>query len=112
MQATELLREQLKDVHQYVEVIMADVTPDQAHWHPPGTRVASLGGNYAHIIVSEDLVINTLLKGSAALFASTWAGKTGMSTLMNLMRARATKEVKVSPDGFLSSSVVPTSQKL
>jgi len=81
MQATELLREQVKQVHQYVEGIMADVTPELAHWHPPGTIVNSLGGNYAHIIVAEDLVINAILKGGAPLFASTWAGKTGMSTL-------------------------------
>jgi hypothetical protein len=81
MQASELLREQLKEVHQYVEAILTDVTPEQAHWHPPGTIVNSLGGNYAHIIVVEDLVINALLRGGAPLFASTWAGKTGMSTL-------------------------------
>lgn len=81
MQATELLREQVKQVHQYVEEIMAPVTPEQAHWHPPGTVVNSLGGNYAHLLGSEDLVINALLKGGAPLFASSWAGKTGMSTL-------------------------------
>ena len=81
MQATELLREQLKEVHQYVEEIMADVTSEQAHWHPPGNIVNSLGGYYAHIIVGEDHVINALLIGGAPLFASSWAGKTGMSTL-------------------------------
>lgn len=81
MHATELLREQLKEVHQYVEEIMANVTPEQAHWHPAGTVVNSLGGNYAHIILTEDLVINALLKGGAPFFASTWAGKTGMSSL-------------------------------
>ena len=78
MQATELLREQVNQVHQYVEAIMATVTSEQAHWHPPGTVVNSLGGNYAHIILTEDLVINALLKGGAPFFASTWAGKTGM----------------------------------
>jgi DinB superfamily len=81
MQATELLREQVKQVHQYVEEIMATVTPEQAHWHPPGMVVNSLGGNYAHLLVVEDLVINAILKGGAPLFASSWAGKTGMSTL-------------------------------
>ena len=80
MQATELLREQFKQVHQYVEEIMDSVTPEQAHWHPPGTDVNSLGGNYAHIVVVEDLVINGVLQGKAPLFASSWAGKTGMST--------------------------------
>jgi DinB superfamily len=68
MQATELLREQLKEVHQYVEQIMANVTPEQAHWHPAGTVINSLGGNYAHIILAEDLVINAILKGGAPFF--------------------------------------------
>ncbi len=81
MQATELLREQVKQVHQYVENIMAPVTAEQAHWAPPGMLVNSLGGNYAHLLVGEDLVINAILKGGAPLFASSWAGKTGMSSL-------------------------------
>lgn len=81
MQATDLLREQVKHVHQFVEDIMASVTPEQAHWHPPATAVNSLGGNYAHLPVIEDLVINAILKGGTPLFASSWAGKTGMSAL-------------------------------
>ena len=81
MQATELLREQLKMVHKNVEAIMANVTPEEAHWHPPGTLVNSLAGNYAHILVIEDLVINALLKGGTPLFNSSWSGKTGMSRL-------------------------------
>ena len=81
MQATELLREQFKQVHQYVEDIMTSVTPEQAHWHPQDTGVNSLGGNYAHLLVVEDLAINAILKGGTPLFASSWVGKTGMSTL-------------------------------
>jgi hypothetical protein len=80
MQATELLREQFKQVHQYVEEIMDSVTPEQTRWHPSGTDVNSLGGNYAHLVVVEDLVINGVLQGKAPLFASSWADKTGMST--------------------------------
>jgi len=81
MQATELLREQFKQVHQYVEDIMTSVTPEQAHWHPQDTGVNSLGGNYAHLLVVEDLAINAILKGGTPLFASSWVNKTGMSTL-------------------------------
>ncbi len=81
MQATELLREQFKQVHRYVEDIMASVTPEQVRWHPPDTTVNSLGGNYAHLLVVEDLVINAILKRGTPLFASSWAGKTGMSTI-------------------------------
>ena len=76
-----MLREQVEQAHQYIEGIIATVTPEQAHLHPPGTVVNSLGGNYAHLLVIEDLVINAILKGGAPFFASSWAGKTGMSTL-------------------------------
>jgi len=78
MQATELLGEQLNIVHKNIEAMMADVTAEQAHWHPSGTLVNSLGGTYAHIFVVEDLAVNAFLKGGAPLFASSWAGKTGM----------------------------------
>src|SRR5258708_17684978 len=84
MQATELLREQVKQVHQYVEGIMADVPPELAHWHPPGTIVNSLGGNYAHIIVAEDLVINAILKGVAPLFPQTGVAKHEQPTFQQL----------------------------
>jgi hypothetical protein len=85
MQATELLLEQVKWVHWLIETtIMDTVTPEQARWYPPGTLVNSLGGNYAHLLVMEDLIINSILKGKAPLYASSWAGKTGMSTLIPL----------------------------
>ncbi len=80
MKVTALLREQLQQAHQFVGGLMADVTPEQIHWCPQG-NVNTLAGNYAHILLAEDLVINALLKGGAPFFVSTWAGKTGMSTL-------------------------------
>ena len=85
MQATELLLEQVKWVHWWIETtIMDTITTEQAHWYPPGTLVNSLGGNYAHLLVNEDLIINAIMKGGAPLFASSWAGKTGMSNLLPL----------------------------
>lgn len=81
MQATELLREQVTRSHRFVERIMAPVTPEQAHWAPPGSLVNSLGDNYAHLLLGEDLVINGPVKGLTPLFASSWASKTGLSTL-------------------------------
>jgi len=82
MQATELLLEQVKWVHWWIEsTIMNTVTSEQVHWYPSGTLVNTIGGNYAHLLVLEDLIINGILKGEAPLYASSWAGKTGMSTL-------------------------------
>lgn len=81
MDAITLLRQQLQSAHYSMEGTMADVTPEQAHW-PPAGRANPIGASYAHVITGEDLVINGMLKQAAPLFASSWAGKTGMSEPM------------------------------
>ena len=83
MDAIELLRLQLDFAHQVVEGTMADVTPEQAHWPPPGIATP-LGASYAHVVLSEDLVINGMLKQAAPLMATDWAGRTGLSEPMPL----------------------------
>ncbi len=76
-----LLREQLQEAHQFLEATMADVTPEQAHWSPPG-NATPLGASYVHVLMVEDMVINALLKGGTPLFATTWAGRAGLSEAM------------------------------
>ena len=83
-QAVSLLREQIQAAHQLVEGTIANVTPEQAHWVPPGIAVP-LGATYVHIVISEDGTVNGLLKGGAPLFASTWTGKIGVSELPPMM---------------------------
>ena len=60
---------------------MSDVTPEQAHWRPPGiaNRICAV---YAHVIVGADLAANTTMRGQPPLIASTWGGKVGLSELM------------------------------
>jgi hypothetical protein len=79
-----LFREQIQAAHQLVEGTIANVTPEQAHWSPPGIAVP-LGASYAHIVISEDGTVSGLLKGAAPLFASSWAGKVGVSELPPMM---------------------------
>lgn len=81
MDAVTLLREQLKLAHWVLDGTMGDVTPAQMEWTPPGVA-NPLGASYAHVIASEDMIMNGMLRGAAPLFASTWAGKTGLSELM------------------------------
>lgn len=78
--AISLFREQIKAAHELLEGTIEDVTPEQAHWSPPG-KANPLGANYAHVVISEDATMNGLLKGNVPLFASTWAGKVGLSEL-------------------------------
>jgi hypothetical protein len=56
---------------------MADVTPEQARVVPDGTA-HSIAAIYAHAHLAHDGVVNGFLRGGAPLFASTWAGKTGV----------------------------------
>jgi hypothetical protein len=78
MDAIALLREQIKAAHQFLEDTMADVTPEQAAWMPPGVALP-LGGLYVHGICGEDFAVNRLLKDGQPLYASTFTGTSGIS---------------------------------
>jgi hypothetical protein len=71
------LKEGIQWAHELLEMVTADVTPEQAHWQPPGIA-NPLGAIYAHAVLAQDAVVNGMLKGSAPLFAGDWAGKTGV----------------------------------
>ena len=71
-------RTALKWATELLEMTMADVTPEQAHWQPAGAA-NPVGATYAHAICGLDGVVNGLLRGAAPLFAGSWAGKTGVS---------------------------------
>ena len=79
--ATQLLRQQVGIAHDILDATMADVTSEQADWAPPGIA-NPLGATYAHVVVSEDFVINGMFRRQAPLNATTWADRTGLSELM------------------------------
>lgn len=78
MDVKTLLREQFKSAHGLLEGTMQDVTAEQAQWSPPG-KANPVGATYAHAILSEDAMLNGMVKGAAPLFATTFADKTGLS---------------------------------
>src|SRR3990172_9557885 len=47
----------------------------------PGAAVTAVAAQYAHIVASEDAIVNGMLKGGPPLAATTWAGKTGLSEM-------------------------------
>jgi hypothetical protein len=73
-------REELKAAHQLLEGTIEGVTNEQALWAPPGIALP-IGATYAHIVLSEDGTMNGMFKGGAPFFASSWAGKTGVSEM-------------------------------
>lgn len=78
MDAIELYRSLLHSTHDFLEGTLADVTPAQFTWDPPG-KAFSIGANYAHVLGAEDMTIQGLLQGKSLLAASAWAGNVGAS---------------------------------
>ena len=68
MDAIELLRMQMREAHELLESTMGDVTPEQLHYLPEG-RALPIGAAYAHVIFSEDIMVQGW-KGEAPLFES------------------------------------------
>lgn len=77
MNTVKLIRDELNHAHEAFDGTMDGVTDEVAHRQPGGTA-HPIGSRYAHMIVSEDMMINGLLKGGAPLLATSWAGKTGL----------------------------------
>ncbi len=76
--AIALLREQFNDAACYVDTIVADLLPEDAHWKPAGTALPA-GAVFGHLAVAIDGVVNGWIAGRTPLFMSSWAGKTGLS---------------------------------
>jgi hypothetical protein len=66
--------------HGWVEGTVESLTPEQAAWVPPGLAHPA-GAHYAHILASEDFLINGMIRGGAPLAMSTWQGRTGIGEL-------------------------------
>jgi hypothetical protein len=83
-----LLREQLVSAHQQLDLMMADVAAEQAHWAPPG-KAHPVGALYAHVLLYEDLILRFLVQGQPPLFMGEWAGRVGVSELPPLPNPEA-----------------------
>ncbi len=72
------LRQQIHGAREFIDGTMADVTPEQAQWQPPG-NANPIGAQYAHVLTSEDGIINGLFQQKPPLFASSHAGRAGFN---------------------------------
>src|SRR5207248_10726983 len=78
-----LLRNVVADARKVLDGTMADVTQTQADYAPPGIA-NPLGATYAHVVCSEDMVVQGMFRQLPPLFASSWQGRTGLSEPMPL----------------------------
>lgn len=83
MDGVALLKLQLNQAHQWLEGTLGELTAEQCQFVPPG-RANPPGVCYAHAVLSEDMVVNGMLRGGTPLFAADWADRTGLSEPMPL----------------------------
>ena len=81
MDATALIGIAVRNAHEWLEGTLGDITEEPAHRVPAG-KANSVAASYAHIVVSEDMIVNGMLRGAPPLFATSWAGKTGLNEIM------------------------------
>ena len=79
--ALQLIKDQLKDARETFESTVADLQEEHLH-KDPGGKAFPLAGTYAHLIFSEDMIINGMIQGKATLSSVTWKDKTGVSEPM------------------------------
>src|SRR5437764_11995780 len=61
------LRTQLQFAHNWLEGTLNGVDDALANEVPHGGQVATIGANYAHVIISEDYFVNVMLSGTVPL---------------------------------------------
>lgn len=77
MNAIELFRVQINASHEIVEGTVADLTQELSDHQPDGT--AHPRACYAHLLTTEDFIVNMVLRGQQPLMMGEFAGKSGMS---------------------------------
>jgi hypothetical protein len=78
LEAIDVLRADLADAHWLLEGTIEGLNADQVHWAPPG-KANTIGATYAHIIGSEDALIQGTLRRRPLLAEREWAGRSGIS---------------------------------
>lgn len=78
MKTNDVLRESVQLSLELLEMMTADMNPEQLHWNPPGTA-HSVAATLAHAALETDWQIHELYKGGTPRYKSDWAGKTGVS---------------------------------
>ena len=76
------LAQALDFAHRYVLEGTVEGVDDELANRRPGGRSNSIGSTYAHLVLSEDQIVNGMLKGSKPLSDGDWAGRTGVDRPM------------------------------
>jgi len=78
MDTIEFLREQLGQARWFLEGTMAEIDEKRARAAMPGV-LNPIAATYGHVVTGEDGFVQGLIRGQSPLFATAWAGRTGLS---------------------------------
>lgn len=76
------LGQALDFAHRYVLEGTVEGVDDELGNRRAGGNSNSIGSTYAHLVLSEDQIVNAMLKGSKPLSDGDWAGRTGVDKPM------------------------------
>ena len=79
MEAKELLRDQFKTMHQFMDMTIADCSPEVLEKKEEGWTINKVGSVYAHTVLSEDMMLSGMVEGREPVLKSDgWAEKLGV----------------------------------
>jgi hypothetical protein len=103
--SVKILLEQLQEAHKNLEATMEGVTSEIAHFQPEG-KANPIAGVYAHVVFTEDLFVQALLKKASPLYDTDWKDNTGASEIQPTDWAEAypkwLRQVKLDLEQFQS----------
>lgn len=80
MNEKDALKASFDRAHQLLDGTIADCTPDVLSHKPPCATIAPIGAIYAHVVVSEDILVNEVAGGGTTVIAGDrWGQKLGIS---------------------------------
>lgn len=78
LDATTILRAQLKQAHDMVEFAMSDLSREHLHHMGEGSTIHSIATIYTHLVQGEDALMNTFVREQPMLFErENWDEKVG-----------------------------------
>ncbi len=77
---TALLARLFQNAHGWLEGTVETLTPAQAAWTPAGAAMPA-GAHYAHVLASEDFLVNGMIRGGAPVAMASRQGATGIGEL-------------------------------
>ena len=79
MEAKELLRAQFKTIHQFLDMTIADCSPELLENKDAAWTINKVGSLYAHVVLAEDMMLNGMGTGrESVLKRDGWAEKLGI----------------------------------